>query len=71
MKIQNKLKGFGLVKEDLVYWHAGDANPNSDEFKIGAEMNEDGTSKFYTKHGAVNPGDVDMEIQESEEEKIS
>jgi tRNA nucleotidyltransferase/poly(A) polymerase/2'-5' RNA ligase len=35
--------------------------------KIYENVNEDGTSKFYTKHGAVNPSDVDMEIQESEE----
>jgi 2'-5' RNA ligase len=35
MDIQGKLKKFGLLKEDLVYWHADDAT--KDEYTLGAE----------------------------------
>jgi len=48
INIQNLLKNFGLIKEDLVYWHTdGSADPESDEYKIGAEsLNEDVNENF-------------------------
>lgn len=40
MNIQRKLKGIGLLKEDLVYWGVDDAT--KDEYKLGGEgLNED------------------------------
>jgi len=38
MDVQGLLKNIGLIKEDLVYWHSGDAGPESDEYTIGAEV---------------------------------
>jgi GNAT superfamily N-acetyltransferase len=57
IKIQNYLQKLGLVKEslkeDLVYWGATDAGPESDEYKIGAEgISEDATSLFMTNSGS-------------------
>ena len=39
--VQDLLKNFGLIKEDLVYWGV-DGNATDDEYKLGAEsINED------------------------------
>lgn len=65
MDIQKYLKNFGMLKEDLVYWGADDASPDSNEYKLGAEgINEDGASLYTNTQGTVDSDDVSWELQE-------
>lgn len=41
INIQALLKKIGLIKEDLIYWHASDASPESDNYQLMGEENDE------------------------------
>lgn len=61
ISLQNHLKQTKTLNEDLVYWHADDAGPDSDSYEL---VSEDGTSLYTTAQGTVDGGDVPWDLQE-------
>jgi len=53
ISLQNHLKQTKTLNEDLVYWHADDAGPDSDSYEL---VSEDGTSLYTTAQGTVAGG---------------